>query len=385
MSRLRSIVFVVGSLRRGGAERQLVALAEALRARGWTVWILCLDDAGNDEWLARVRNAGVQVEELELGRVRGWGKRRWQLARIAHAYGFLRRFRPDVVYCSMWWSYILLVPVARAARVPVVVTWRHGLSDMEGARRVLRPVHLLVDRLADAVVCVSEAASIDAIVNVKTPPRKIVIIPNGVPVPKEMPPPPIGVPVTIVAVANLHPYKGHRVLFEAFVSVRDRLGRGRVRLDLAGDGSARDDLLAYAEELDIRDDVRFLGTVDDVDAAIASSAFTVLPSLSEDLPLSVIESLALARPVVASRVGGVPEILDHGGGVMVPPGDAPALAAAMLQLIEDPDRRGELGRAGREVVRDRFSIESVADRTIALFERIARAKRRRSAVSRGDV
>lgn len=377
MSRSPSIVFVVGSLRRGGAERQLVALAETLRSRRWSVWVLCLEEAGNDAWRARVRNAGIGIEELHLARVNGRGKRRWQMSQISHAYRFLRRVRPDVVYCSMWWSYILLVPVARVARVPVVVTCRQSLSDTEGARRMLRPVHLLVDRLADAVVCVSEAASLDARDRVGTPVRKIVVIPNGVPVPGDVPPPALGEPTIILAIANLHPYKGHRVLLEAFASVRDRLGRGCVRLDLAGDGSERDDLLAYAEELGIWDDVRFLGTVDDTDAAIASAAFTVLPSLSEGLPLSVMESLALARPVVASQVGGVPEILDHGGGVMVPPGDAPALAAAMLELIEDPDRRGELGRAGREVVRDRFSIESVADRTIELFERIAHRKGKR--------
>jgi glycosyltransferase involved in cell wall biosynthesis len=367
-------VFVVGSLRRGGAERQLVALAGALRSRGWTVWILCLEETGNEAWVAHLRNAGVRFEELHLGRITRRGKRWWQLRRIAHAYAFLRRVRPDVVYCLMWWSYILLVPVAKAARVPVVVTCRQSLSDTEGARRAFRPVHMLVDRLADAVVCVSEATRDDAIANVRTPTRKIVVIPNGVPFPSTPPPPPRGEPVAILTIANLHPYKGHHVLLKAFSLVRGCVGPGRVRLDLAGEGVERDRLIAYAEELEIRDDVRFLGTVEDVDAVIASAAFSVLPSFSEGLPLSVLESLALGRPVVASRVGGVPEILDHGGGVMVPPGDAEALAAAMVDLVADPDRREELGREGRQVVRERFSIDAIAGRTVALFDLISQRK-----------
>jgi len=370
----RRIVFVIGSLRRGGAERQLVALSEAVRSRGWDVWILCLNTGGNPDWLDRVRRAGVVVEELDLGRPRSERGRGWDLLRLVHGYRFLRSVRPHVVYCFMWWSYMLFVPIAKLARVPVVATCRQSLSDTEGGWRWLRPVHLLVDRLADVVVCVSRAARSDAIRNVGTPPRKIEVIPNGVVVPDMVAAPPNGERIGIACIANLHPYKGHTVLLDAFALSERRLGPGRLHLELVGSGVEHARLVEQAERLGVTDRVAFLGTVDDVEETIRASAFTVLPSISEGLPLSVMESMALARPVVATAVGGTPELLGDGGGIMVPPGDAPALADAIHELATDADLRASLGARARAIAQARFSIDVVADRTLELFEAIARAK-----------
>jgi len=94
------------------------------------------------------------------------------------------------------------------------------------------------------------------------------------------------------------------------------------------------------------------------------------------MPLSIMESMALGRPVVASKVGGVPELLGGGGGVMVPASDAPALANAICELATDPERRSALGAEARAIAERRFSIEAIADRTTSLFRRIATTKRR---------
>jgi glycosyltransferase involved in cell wall biosynthesis len=370
------LVFVIASLRRGGAERQVVGLSEALRARGWDVWILCLNTAGNPEWLERVRRAGVVVEELDIGRPRGERSRGWDLVRLFHGLRWLRRVRPDVAYCFMWWSYVLFVPMAKLLRVPVVATCRQSLSDTEGAKRWLRWLHLLVDRLADVVVCVSEAAGRDAVRNVGTPARKVAVIPNGVVLPEVPPAASNGSGVRIACIANLHPYKGHAVLLDAFAAARERLGAGRVHLDLVGSGVEGPRLQQQAERLGLAGDVAFLGTVDDVESRIEASAFTVLPSISEGNPLSIMESMALARPVVATAVGGVPELLGGGGGVMVPASNPSALADAIWELATDPQRRAELGAQARAIAERRFSIEVIADRTVALFRRIASAKGR---------
>jgi glycosyltransferase involved in cell wall biosynthesis len=370
------LVFVIASLRRGGAERQVVGLCEALRARGWDVWILCLNTAGNPEWLERVRRVGVVVEELDIGRPRQQRSRGWDLVRLLHGLRWLRRVRPDVAYCFMWWSYILFVPLAKLAHVPVVATCRQSLSDTEGAKSWLRWLHLLVDRLADAVVCVSEAAADDAIGNVRTPARKVVVIPNGVVLPAVAPAASNGSGVRIACIANLHPYKGHAVLLDAFADARERLGRGRLRLELIGSGVEGPRLEQQAKRLGLDGDVAFLGTVDDVESRIAASAFTVLPSISEGNPLSVMESMALGRPVLATQVGGVPELLREGGGVMVPASNAPALADSICELATDHDRRAELGAQARVIAERRFSIEAIADQTLALFRRIAASKGR---------
>ena len=141
-----------------------------------------------------------------------------------------------------------------------------------------------------------------------------------------------------------------------------------------GSGVEHARLVEQAVRLGVTDRVAFLGTVDDVEGRIRASAFTVLPSISEGLPLSVMESMALARPVVATVVGGTPELLGDGGGIMVPPGDAPALADAIHELATDADLRASLGSRARAIAQTRFSIDVVADRTLELFEAIARAK-----------
>jgi glycosyltransferase involved in cell wall biosynthesis len=368
------LVFVIASLRRGGAERQVVALSEAMRARGWDLWILCLNTAGNPEWVDRVRRAGVRIEELDIGRPRDERSFGWDLLRLIHAFRFLRKVRPDVIYCFMWWSYALFVPIAKAARIPVVAACRQSLSTIERGKPWLRPLHLVVDRLADVVVCVSEAAKVDAIRNVRTPERKVVVIPNGVRVPASYGAPPNGGRVRVVCIANLHPYKGHTVLLDAFARATARVGCDRLRLELIGSGIEEPRLVEQTRRLGLAGCVEFLGTLEDVESRIRASAFTVLPSTSEGLPLSVMESMALARPVVATRVGGVPELLGDGGGVMVPPADAEALSEAIVELATDADRRSRLGEQARAIAERRFSIEAIADRTLSVFRRIAASK-----------
>jgi len=384
VKRAPRLVFVIASLRRGGAERQVVGLSEALRSRGWDVWILCLNTAGNPEWLDRVRRSGVRVEELDIGPHGDRARRVRSAIRLFHGLRWLRRVRPDVAYCFMWWSYVLFVPIAKLLRVPVVATCRQSLSDTEGARRWLRWLHLLVDRLADVVVCVSEAAGEDAVRNVGTPARKVAVIPNGVVLPPVPPAAPNRSSVRIACIANLHPYKGHAVLLDAFAASRERLGPGRLHLDLVGSGVEGPRLERQAERLGLDGDVSFLGTVDDVEERIGASAFTVLPSISEGNPLSVMESMALGRPVVATEVGGVPELLGDGGGVMVPASDAGALADAICDLADDPGRRAELGAQARAIAERRFSIEAIADRTLARFRRVAAAKGRRIPFGEGE-
>jgi glycosyltransferase involved in cell wall biosynthesis len=122
--------------------------------------------------------------------------------------------------------------------------------------------------------------------------------------------------------------------------------------------------------------LRFLDSVEDVGPVIERAAFTVLPSLSEGLPNAVLESIAVGRPVIASRVGGIPEILSGGGGILVPPRDADALARAMMCLLTRPSERLEMGRRARAVAEERFSMEALIDGHEELYRRLLGAKLR---------
>jgi glycosyltransferase involved in cell wall biosynthesis/O-antigen/teichoic acid export membrane protein len=364
------VALVVGSLNRGGTERQIVMLGSALVARGHQVTVICLNSAGDQGPAARA--AGIRVVEVGFP-----GLRRSVLLNPIPEIRRLRRvFReasPDVVHCFLYWGYLIGVPVARSVGVPVVVSSRRSLTAASRRFRLLVPWERACDRLADAVVCNSSAVMEDAIRHTRLPRRKAIVIRNGVSLPAEVGPP-VTHPRRAVIVANLIAYKGHAVALNAFARVRALSPMLEARLELAGAGPEEGPLRALARERGIDEEVEFLDSVADVPALLARCSFTVLPSLSEGMPNAVLESLAHGRAVIASAVGGVPEILGQGGGVLVPPGDPEALADAMCALLADPALAARLGAEGRALVHDRFGIDRMVDESLRLYSRLLAAR-----------
>jgi glycosyltransferase involved in cell wall biosynthesis/O-antigen/teichoic acid export membrane protein len=357
------IALVVGSLNRGGTERQVLMLGSILVEQGYPVTVICVDSAGDQGEAARA--AGIRVIEIGF-----CGLHRSELFNL---FPLIRRFRgaireasPDVVHCFLYWSYLLGVPIARSAGVPVVVSSRRSLSAVATQHRLLVPWERVCDRLAQAVVCNSGAVLEDAVRHTGLPRPKAVVIWNGVQVPAAVTPP-AGRPQRVVILANLMPYKGHAVALAAFARVRAEWPALEARLQLAGSGPEEASLRARAREYGIEADVQFLGSVGDVPTLLDECSFTVLPSLSEGMPNAVLESLAQGRTVVASAVGGIPEILVRGGGILVPPGDPKALANAMRSLLADPARAARLGAEGRALVGDVFGIDRMVEESLRLY------------------
>lgn len=353
------VAFVVGSLNRGGTERQILLLGSALAAQGHQVTVVCLSNAGDQA--AAARAAGLRIAEVGFP---GLTRRFPQSVKRMRA--ILREAAPDVVHCFLFWGCLLGVPISRSLGVAVVVGSRRCLSDSEERIRLLRPLERICDRLADAVICNSATVRQDAIAHSGVPQRKAIVIPNGVELPAEVTLAE-GQPKRIVILANLHRNKGHAVALTAFAQVRAALPTVAARLQLAGSGSIGRALRVQARELGIDGEVDFLGSVADIPALLTNCSFTVLSSLTEGMPNAVLESLAYGRPVVASAVGGVPEILSHGGGILVPPGDARALAEAMGMLLIDPVLAAELGAEGRALVRDRFSVDRMVADSLRVY------------------
>src|SRR6185369_5822045 len=159
-------------------------------------------------------------------------------------------------------------------------------------------------------------------------------------------------------VARLEPEKGHPTLLDAWPAVVAAVPKAH--LLIVGEGSQREALQAQATALGIRQSVTFTGRRDDVPAVTAALDVAVLPSYREAQGLSILEAMALSRPVVASAVGGIPEMIDDGRtGLLVPPHDPGALAAAIVKLIENPDLAARIGRAGHDLVHERFCVEQM--------------------------
>jgi glycosyltransferase involved in cell wall biosynthesis len=175
-------------------------------------------------------------------------------------------------------------------------------------------------------------------------------------------------------VARLESEKGHPTLLEAWPAVVAAFPDAT--LLVIGEGSRREALETMAAELGVADRVVFTGRRDDVPAVTAALDVAVLPSYREALGLTVLEAMALSRPVVASNVGGIPEMIEDGvTGLLVPPHDPVALAAAIIRLLRDHPLADTLGRAGHDLVHERFCIELMVDAVERIYDEGARAVR----------
>jgi glycosyltransferase involved in cell wall biosynthesis len=204
--------------------------------------------------------------------------------------------------------------------------------------------------------------------------NKIEVVPLGVEPAALRPRPRAGsAPFRLVCAGRLAPVKGHRVLLDALRQLAAAgTGLGTPTLHLAGDGPERASLERRVREAGLQDHVVFEGLLDR-DALVAlyrRCDLFVLPTFAEGVPVVLMEAMALELPCVSTWVCGVPELIDAGrSGVLVPPGDADALAAAIAALMVDPDRRRELGRQGRAAVLARYDVDRNVRRLHDVFSR----------------
>jgi glycosyltransferase involved in cell wall biosynthesis len=206
------------------------------------------------------------------------------------------------------------------------------------------------------------------------PPEKIRVVHNAVPAPAAAGREPNFEPVlsrvatgvkVVLTPARLHAQKGHKFLLEAALLVPDAL------FVFAGDGPERTSLEELSARLGLKDRVRFLGHRDDMPALLARCDVCVLPSLSEGLPLAVLEAMAVAKPVIASAVGGVPEaVADGQTGFLVPPADPQALAAAIRCVLSNAALARQVAVAGQTRVLHDFSVGIMVPRITAIYEEI---------------
>jgi glycosyltransferase involved in cell wall biosynthesis len=181
-------------------------------------------------------------------------------------------------------------------------------------------------------------------------------------------------------VGRLELEKGHPTLLEAWPLVLAEMPN--TYLMIIGEGSRLDALHEIARDLGILDRVTFTGRRDDIPAVTASFDVAVLPSYREAQGLTILEAMALSRPVVASNVGGIPEMITNEvNGLLVPPHDPPALAAAIVRLLKDHQLADVLGRAGHDMVHDRFCVQLMAKAVQDLYDEGARAIRPREVAS----
>ncbi len=367
-------MFVISGLERGGAERQLVIVANGLAARGWRVTVLSYLTFSETSLRTEVEESRVRL--LSLDATDGAGK----LVGLARAVAVVRRERPDVLVGFMFHGIMTARMAGRLCGVSAVVSAVRNEVHGRMRERVLG----VTGRLTDAVTVMSKSLASRLAERRVADRARLVVIPNAVEVARfeaggcrVETRRSLGVgegEFVWLAVGRLAPQKDYAGLLRAFGT----LGERRARLYVAGDGRLRGELARLVEELGLAERVRLLGLRNDMPELYGACDALVLSSAWEGMPNVVLEAMASGRPVVATAVGAVPEMAADGEtGFVVPAGDHAALAGAMARVMGlAPDERRAMGEAGRRVVRERHSVESVIDRWEELFGRLLEGKAR---------
>jgi glycosyltransferase involved in cell wall biosynthesis len=377
--RLRVLTMVDGIGTAGGGEgiaRQIATHLDPARFEVSFCATRWIPDPEADVALAELRAAGVEFQGLT--RSSRFDLRPWRQL-VAKA----RRDEVDVVHThkigSNVWGALLTPLMGR----PVFVAHEHTWSYEGNPGRVLLDRELIARR-ADAFVAVSREDQRRMVEVERVPPAKTRFIANGIP-----PFPPadrerdiraelgIGPDQPLVgAVATLRPQKALEVLLRAVPLLREKVPAAVVLIVGGGDGGPEEGRLHdLAGELGLGEGLRFLGERADVPDLVAAFDVAALSSDFEGSPLSVMEYMEAGKPVVATRVGGLPDLVEEGvNGLLVEPRDPAALAAALAEVLRDPERAARMGEAGRVRRRETFSIEATARTVGELYEELHAAK-----------
>jgi L-malate glycosyltransferase len=350
---------MTNTLEVGGSERQFVTLVEALREGKFDVKPACL------------RRVGGLVSRLEAipefppgGSLFGVQSHR---ARLGIA-SYLRQNRCVVAHAFDFYTNLMMVPAARFAGVPVVLGSHRQLGDL--LTRGQFWAQLTAFRMCDRVLCNSRAAA-SRLRNAGLSERKLEVIPSGLPersfeqCTPAIPRLPGAVRIGMIARMN-DPVKNYPAFLRAAARVAKELPAAEFLL--VGDGSLRPGLEAMAADLAIPGKVNFVGERHDIPAILASLDVSVLISSSESLSNVILESMAAGVPVVATDVGGNPELVRDGEtGMLVLPGDEDRLVDVLLRLARDAGLRQQLSQRGRELARTSFHIDVISRRYEELY------------------
>ena len=342
-----------------GSEAHLLQLLPDLRARGWDVRFLMLheDEPGAWEFADQLRARGVRLDDVRL-------RADVDPVAFAEVVAHLTRVRPRILHTHLVHADVYGQLAGSLTRVPFRLSTKHGFNEFREGRWFgladrsvgsLAHVHIAISRGLAEYLAETEGFDAETFEVVHYG-----IASSGAATSYE------GDEPRLLCIGRLIPIKGHLVLLRALAQARARVPD--VVLEIAGRGPLEPALKAYARELGLAEAVRFLGFVSPVQRAIEDSAIVVVPSLGEGFGMVALEAMERARPVIASAVGGLPEIVaDDQTGLVVPSADADALADAIVALAGNLPRAAGMGKAGRERALAQFTPEQCVARIEELY------------------
>jgi glycosyltransferase involved in cell wall biosynthesis len=362
------VLLFTDSFFNGGTERQFVRLVRNLDRTRYDIRVGCLQRRG--PLLDEIEADGISITEFPINSLYNFRTVRFFIRLVR----FLRHEQIDVLHAFDFYTDVFAVPAARIAGVPVVLASRRELLDLRSPwqRRAIR----CACQLATGVVVNSRAAGADLLSAGASDEKRVHFIPNCIELRHFRPSMPkdevrsmlhIGANSPLVGtLCNLRAEKHLEMFLQASKLVQ--LAFPESRFVLIGDGPERKKLQKLADELGLSRAALFLGNRGDVANLLGALDLFVLTSSTESFPNSILEAMSVGCPSVATIVGGVPELVRDGeDGLLVPPGDAEALAERIIQLLGDPARRQAMGRAGCLRVEREFLASRVTKRVEDLY------------------
>jgi glycosyltransferase involved in cell wall biosynthesis len=361
------VVYLAHTLAVGGAEEMILNLVRYLPPE-FERSVVCIDKPGpiGDE----IRNTGVPFHALGL---QPGLRRPIDLLRLQQ---FIHQSEPTIVHTFLLTASLYGRFAAMLARVPIVIGTEVNIYERK------RPLHRMAEswlmRRTDAVIASAGSVRDFYVDQIHADPDKVVVIYNAVDwsqlqttMAREAFRAEMGLPADAPVagiIARLTEQKAHRILFDAMAS---RAELAALHLLVIGDGELRDQLRRRVDELGLTGRVHFAGARRDLGNILGAIDMFLMPSLWEGLPLSLVLAMGAGLPVVASKVAGIPEVVqDNVSGLLVDPGDAAQLATAMVRVLQDSGLGARLGQEGRAFVRPRFGVDGYITAMTALYDRL---------------
>jgi glycosyltransferase involved in cell wall biosynthesis len=367
------LAYCIDNMGIGGTELNAVRTAERLDRSRFEVSVICLQESG--PLMARYAAAGLRVVPFPIANLYGVGAVR-QGVRLAR---LLAERRIQVVHSHDMYNNVFATVCARAARTPVIIASRRWWRSLPARR--YRTANTLAFRFAHCVIANSPAVALSLQTEDGVRPERIAVVPNFV---DEAAFAPLSaaeraarlrelrVPadaLVVGVVANLSPVKDHGTLLRAVALLSPHWPE--LHVVLVGEGECRPALESLTRTLGLEGRAHFAGRQPNEPNLHHLFDISVLCSVSEGFPNSIVEAMAAARPIVATDVGGISDAVSDGEtGLLVPPSSVGRLAAAIEELLLDPGRRRALGEAGRDHARARYHAATVVGSLEALYDRL---------------
>jgi glycosyltransferase involved in cell wall biosynthesis len=341
----------------GGLEKITGEIVGGLNKDRFDPEIWCLHQPGR--LLKEFRRKGFKVRVLGIHTYHN----PWNILKLAF---LLKQARVDILHTHIYFAATIGRLAAKIAGTKVCINHVHS-SYWHYSKMNLR-IERFLSSWTHKIICVSKSVYQFVVEHEKIDSHKAVVIYNGISRNEIKQSPKGSNEFVISVVASLYENKGHKVLLEALALLKD--GYPNIRCQIVGEGEEEAKLKKLVQDLHIESQVHFLGIRWDIPEILSSSDLLVLPTIArEGLPLSILEAMAYGVPVVASAVGGIPEIIEHDkNGYLVPPKDPRALADCIEQLIKNPDKRRNMAQEGFLTYQDRFQAQTMVSKIEHLYE-----------------